>query len=150
MQIYWTLEELLGGSMDQNYLYDAKLKEIIDGDTVDLVVDLGFNCKLTERFRMEDLDCPETWRPQSEIERVAGIKCKEYLTRLLTENGDRLVVQSLYKGIYGRFCAYILYWDPAEGKFASVNDMMQQFMDENRYNKSEIRKAEQELLNEQK
>ena len=41
------------------YEYLAEVIKIVDGDTVDLKVDLGFHCTITERFRLEGIDTPE-------------------------------------------------------------------------------------------
>ena len=42
------------------YEYKAKLLRVIDGDTVDCVIDLGFNVRLKERVRLKGIDTPET------------------------------------------------------------------------------------------
>ena len=41
------------------YTYKAKLKRVIDGDTVDLVVDAGFYISVHQRFRLKGIDAPE-------------------------------------------------------------------------------------------
>lgn len=41
------------------YEYNAKLIEVIDGDTVDLEIDLGFNVTVKERFRLNRINAPE-------------------------------------------------------------------------------------------
>jgi endonuclease YncB( thermonuclease family) len=43
-------------------MYEYKVKrvvKVVDGDTVDLELDLGFHCSITERFRLKDIDAPE-------------------------------------------------------------------------------------------
>ena len=42
------------------YEYKAKLLRVIDGDTIDCVIDLGFNVRLKERIRLKGIDTPET------------------------------------------------------------------------------------------
>lgn len=44
---------------DEVYTYKAKIDRVIDGDTIDLVVDLGFHVHLKERFRLLGIDAPE-------------------------------------------------------------------------------------------
>ncbi|GAG20500.1 unnamed protein product, partial [marine sediment metagenome] len=41
------------------YTYRAKLDRVVDGDTVDLFVDLGFNICIKDRFRLLGIDTPE-------------------------------------------------------------------------------------------
>lgn len=45
------------------YQYSAKLQKVVDGDTVDLVVDLGFSINVTTRFRLDGIDAPEMKAP---------------------------------------------------------------------------------------
>ena len=41
------------------YTYNAKLVRVVDGDTVDLKIDLGFDIWINERVRLKDIDAPE-------------------------------------------------------------------------------------------
>jgi len=41
------------------YIYKAELVRVIDGDTVDLIIDLGFDTSRKERFRLYGIDAPE-------------------------------------------------------------------------------------------
>ena len=58
------------------YTYQAKLIEIIDGDTVDLLIDLGFGVHVRERCRLYGIDAPE-------MPTEAGKAAKAYLESLL-------------------------------------------------------------------
>jgi micrococcal nuclease len=58
------------------FSYQAKLIEVIDGDTVDLLVDLGFGIHVKERFRLYGIDAPE-------IPTEAGKIAKAYLESIL-------------------------------------------------------------------
>ena len=42
--------------MEPGYRYRAKLERVVDGDTVDVVIDLGFYVELRERVRLEGID----------------------------------------------------------------------------------------------
>ena len=42
------------------YEYKAKLDRVIDGDTVDAMIDLGFDTWVHKRIRLEGIDAPET------------------------------------------------------------------------------------------
>jgi len=56
-----------------NYTFNAKVTRVVDGDTIDAIVDLGFNIFTKVRFRMLDYDSPETYRPKSAEEKRLGL-----------------------------------------------------------------------------
>ena len=58
------------------FSYQAKLIEVIDGDTVDLLVDLGFGIHVKERFRLYGIDAPEMPTEEGKI-------AKAYLESIL-------------------------------------------------------------------
>ena len=45
--------------MQPSYRYRAELDRVVDGDTLDVVIDLGFYIKIKERIRLEGVDTPE-------------------------------------------------------------------------------------------
>ena len=87
------------------FVYNASLDRIIDGDTLDCVLDLGFDVKLhKQRVRLAGIDTPEsrinTKRyPHRASEKVLGLKAKERLIELCE---GKFKVKSLGKGKYGR------------------------------------------------
>ena len=99
------------------YQYKAKVIRIVDGDTLDAEVDLGFGITMTQRFRIENFDAPETYRPKSDAENAHGQKAKERATELLV-NKDILIKSTKVAGIYGRFGATI--WLEDGRSFAEV------------------------------
>lgn len=65
------------------YEYRAKINRVVDGDTVDVDLDLGFNIVLTnERVRIMGIDTPES-RTSDPVEKVFGLAAKERLKELL-------------------------------------------------------------------
>ena len=63
--------------------YKAKVLKIVDGDTVDVDIDLGFGIVLTdERVRIMGIDTPES-RTKDKVEKVFGLASKERLKELL-------------------------------------------------------------------
>jgi micrococcal nuclease len=78
------------------YHYKARLLKAVDGDTVDLEVDLGFHVHTRMRFRLEAIDTPE--RGQQGYQAAT-----EHLQRLL-EDRD-ICVESRKTGKYGRWLA---------------------------------------------
>lgn len=89
------------------YTYYAKVEEVIDADTYDLMVDCGFGIFSKQRFRLSGLNCPETWRPVNEAERTHGKAAKALVTKLIA--GQTIVVTSHKMGAYGRYDAEILF-----------------------------------------
>ena len=64
------------------YEYKAKVLKVIDGDTVDVDIDLGFGIVLTdERVRIMGIDTPES-RTSDKVEKVFGLAAKEKLKSL--------------------------------------------------------------------
>jgi micrococcal nuclease len=65
--------------------YQAKVLKIVDGDTVDVDIDLGFGIVLTdERVRIMGIDTPES-RTRDKVEKVFGLASKERLKELLAK-----------------------------------------------------------------
>ena len=58
------------------YEYKAKLVRVIDGDTIDCIIDLGFDVRLKERIRLKGIDTPET-RTRDLEEKKRGFAAKE-------------------------------------------------------------------------
>lgn len=65
------------------YEYKAYVNRVVDGDTVDVDIDLGFGVVLTdERVRVMGIDTPES-RTSDKVEKIFGLAAKERLKELL-------------------------------------------------------------------
>ena len=81
------------------YVYEAELERVIDGDTIDITLRLGFDVNLKkQRVRLHGIDTPES-RTRNLAENALGLKAKERLKELCV---GRFKVRSLGKGKYGR------------------------------------------------
>ena len=81
------------------FVYQAELERVVDGDTVDVTLDLGFDVKLhKQRGRLHGIDTPES-RTRNLAEKKLGLAAKERLKELCV---GRFKVKSLGKGKYGR------------------------------------------------
>ena len=81
------------------FVYNAILERVIDGDTIDVTLDLGFSCFLhKQRVRLAGIDTPES-RTRNLEEKALGLKAKERLIQLCV---GAFKIQSLGKGKYGR------------------------------------------------
>ena len=82
------------------YTYKAKLIRIVDGDTIDAEIDLGFDTIVRKRIRLYGINTPET-RTKDMTEKEKGLAAKQRLTELLS--GEFIVETILNKrGKYGR------------------------------------------------
>ena len=81
------------------YTYNAKLDRVVDGDTIDALVDLGFDTWKKVRIRMVGMNAPES-RTRDLEEKKLGLATKSRLIELLG-NGD-FILQSHGVGKYGR------------------------------------------------
>jgi micrococcal nuclease len=87
------------------YIYKASLIRVVDGDTVDLIIDLGFDTSRHERFRLYGIDAPE-------LRTAAGKKAKAWLEDALIPL-ETIYVQTLQhktkakRDKYGRFLAVL-------------------------------------------
>ena len=89
------------------YEYNAKLDRVVDGDTVDAMIDLGFNTWVHKRIRLMGIDAPET-RTRDLDEKAQGLATKERLTDLLEAADGVFVLQSHGVGKYGRCLGTIM------------------------------------------
>jgi len=105
------------------YEYRVKVVKIVDGDTVDVDIDLGFGVWLKkERIRMFGIDTPES-RTRDLDEKKYGLMAKEYITRLLDDEGG--IVLKTHKdaeGKYGRILGEL--WRTTDFADTSINDLM--------------------------
>ena len=94
--------------MELNYQYKAKLGRVVDGDTMDVVIDLGFYVELRERVRLAGLDTPEIYRvPKDSEEYKKGMEAKEYVEKRLKENENELIIETNKRGKWRRWLATI-------------------------------------------
>ena len=102
-------------------MYEYAVKEItkvVDGDTVDVIIDLGFDLSKKERVRLAGIDTPES-RTRDAEEKVFGLEAKVYLTERL-EGAESLVVKTEKDGKYGR----MLGWFYTHNSEESINNEM--------------------------
>ena len=105
------------------YEYRCKVVKIVDGDTVDVYIDLGFGVWLKkERIRMFGIDTPES-RTRDLDEKKYGLMAKDYITKLLDdEGGIVLKTRKDAEGKYGRILGEL--WRTTDFADTSINDLM--------------------------
>jgi micrococcal nuclease len=101
--------------------YVRKVENVVDGDTIDVLIDLGFDILFQSRVRLAGIDTPES-RTKDLAEKTLGLESKEYLKKHLKDAKSVVIktekMDSSEK--YGR----ILGWLYVNGDTESVNDKM--------------------------
>jgi micrococcal nuclease len=105
------------------YEYQVEIVKVVDGDTVDVNIDLGFGVWLRkERVRLYGIDTPES-RTRDIVEKKYGLFAKEYLKALLGKKST-LVTKKDGKGKFGRILGEFIVYDAETDSYRSVNTMM--------------------------
>jgi micrococcal nuclease len=89
--------------MKTKYYYGCELIRVIDGDSIEVIADLGFEVSLRLRLRFMGIDTPET-RTKNTYEKALGLASKARLKEIL-ESADRIEFESHGKGKFGRVLA---------------------------------------------
>lgn len=96
------------------YEYRAKIRRVVDGDTVDVDIDLGFGVWLKkQRVRLYGIDTPES-RTRDLVEKKFGLMAKEFLKKELAD-GAVLKTRLDGKGKYGRILGEFITIKETEG-----------------------------------
>lgn len=105
-------------------MYEYRIKKVtnvVDGDTIDVDIDLGFSVSFSQRLRLAGIDTPES-RTADKIEKALGLESKEYLKLKLKDAKDIVVKTEKPDSSekYGR----ILGWVFVDGSNKSINHQM--------------------------
>jgi endonuclease YncB( thermonuclease family) len=105
-------------------MYEYKVKSvdhIVDGDTLDVTVDLGFNISHKIRVRLYGINTPES-RTRDLEEKARGLESKKYFTEVVTKwvEEDLLFLHTKKKGKYGRYLGVL--YSPAHS--TNINDLL--------------------------
>jgi len=104
------------------HIYSAKLVRVVDGDTADAMIDLGFDTWVKKRIRFFGVDCWES-RTRDLDEKKKGLAAKEFVKKLL-ENSDegKFLLKSHGVGKYGRVLGELF----VKGNESSVNELLKE------------------------
>ncbi len=91
------------------YEYNAELRRVVDGDTVDVTIDCGFNMHVKERVRLYGINTPES-RTRDLEEKKRGLAAKDRLIEILESFGDKFVIKTSVdkKGKFGRLLGELI------------------------------------------
>jgi len=104
------------------YIYRIKqILKVVDGDTIDASIDLGFDISLEKRIRLAGIDTPES-RTTNLKEKALGLESKEWLKKALEGAKDILIKTELPDSTekYGRIIGHLF----INGQETSLNTQM--------------------------
>ena len=99
--------------------YEGKVKRIIDGDTIDAYIDLGFDVWITKRIRFMGIDTPES-RTRDLTEKRYGKGATHRLTEMLEQADNKFILKSHGTGKFGRVLGELF----IIGDLVSINDRL--------------------------
>jgi micrococcal nuclease len=99
------------------YEYQAIVLNVVDGDTIDVRVDLGMEVKIDQRIRMLGYNSPEV----RGVERERGLAAKAFLVTMLPV-GSQVILNTVKdrREKYGRYLGTVY----VEGQSMTINDLM--------------------------
>jgi micrococcal nuclease len=104
------------------YEYFVKnVTNVVDGDTIDVIIDLGFDILFASRVRLAGIDTPES-RTRDLAEKKLGLESKEYLKKYL-KDAKSVVIKTEKMNSTEKF-GRVLGWLYINGDTVSVNDHM--------------------------
>ena len=105
------------------YEYKCKVKRVVDGDTMDVILDLGFDVLHSVRVRLSGIDTPES-RTRDLDEKARGKLSKAYLKESI--KGKKIVLRTKLKDSRGKFGRVIaeVWAEFEEGSMRNVNELM--------------------------
>ena len=109
-------------SVKDPYIYRIKqITKVVDGDTIDADIDLGFDISLTKRIRLAGVDTPES-RTSDANEKKYGLESKEWLKHKVESAKNILIKTELPDSTekYGRIIGHLFINDQE----TSLNDQM--------------------------
>ena len=90
------------------FTYKAEVTRVVDGDTIDVELDLGFSILMRARVRLLGIDTPES-RTRDLVEKKFGLAAKDYLKHWIEEQ-EYVMIESTEKGKFGRVLGNV--WNP--------------------------------------
>ena len=113
----------LGDKTDFSYRV-KKVTKVVDGDTIDVILDMGFNILFAQRVRLFGIDTPES-RTRDLEEKKYGLLAKEQIKSFMPVGSMQTLVTMKDKaGKFGRILGKFLIYDKKTDAQMSINDWM--------------------------
>jgi micrococcal nuclease len=96
-------------SQDKLFHYQATVDRIVDGDTIDVTLDLGFDIFHKGRVRFHGINAPES-RTRDAVEKAAGLSAKRYVDDWVKAHDGKVIIQTTLddRGKFGRILGRVL------------------------------------------
>jgi|TARA_R100000664_G_C2737047_1_gene126292 micrococcal nuclease len=110
----------------EKYIYRAKLERVVDGDTIDALIDVGFDIWVKKRIRYKGIDTWES-RTRNLEEKKLGLAAKERNRQLLEEVSNKpgyFRIRSYGVGKYGRVLGEIFIQDSNKNTISINNQLI--------------------------
>jgi len=78
----------------------SQVVKVVDGDTLDVIIDVGFDMMRKERIRINRVDTPES-KTRNELEKKLGLEAKEYVEYWIS-NQKQIKIKTFKDDKYGR------------------------------------------------
>jgi micrococcal nuclease len=107
------------------YEYRAKVIKVIDGDTADVDIDLGFDVVLKkQRIRFMGIDTPES-RTSDEVEKMYGNMAKDFVKSFL-KDGEYVTLKTFKddRGKFGRVLGDFSVYDSEKDRYVDLTKLM--------------------------
>jgi micrococcal nuclease len=101
--------------------YVKKVSKIVDGDTIDVEIDLGFDISFSSRVRLAGIDTPES-RTKDKMEKSLGLESKAYLKNAI-DSAKTIIIKTEKMNSTEKF-GRILGWVFLDGSDKSINHKM--------------------------
>jgi micrococcal nuclease len=96
-----------------------KIKRVVDGDTVDVEIDLGFGVSISQRVRLKGINAAET-KTKDSVEKNRGLSAKKWLSDYLNLNNEEWTIETTKEDKYGRILGVL----HLKGSEVSLNQKM--------------------------
>ena len=107
------------------YEYECTIRKVVDGDTIDVDINLGFNTWINnERVRLYGIDTPES-RTRDLEEKKFGLYAKSVVDKYLPVGSKQVLVTHLDKvGKFGRILGEFRIYDGEQDRQTTINEFM--------------------------
>lgn len=99
--------------LQPEYIYKAKIVNVVDGDTVDAIIDVGFQITMAQRLRVNRINTPET-NSKDELIKAKALAAREFTSQALLNK--EVIVSTRKSDAFGRYLAEIYYLENGEQK----------------------------------
>ena len=110
--------------IEQQYIYKAEVDRVVDGDTVDVLLDLSFGVYRKVRLRANGIDTPESRTRDLEEKKYGNMAKDLVLTLMPVGSMQTLITEKDKSGKFGRILGKFRVHEPNLDRYVILNDFM--------------------------